>query len=377
MIQRSVEHYRVPVLDGLVERGADAYELTFLGPLRNGASTGGEKRPYFRDQPCVRKHRFGVFLSNYPGVLELVAAERPQVVVMSGSPRNLTSWRMPALCRRIGAIPMMWSKVHSFSGVPPVVLTPIKRRLHLKHDVAICYGKLSRDELVAEGFPADRVFVAQNTIDTRRIFSDAEAITERGRRIREEAGLAGRFVILCVGRMEPDKRHADLLDAWPRLRELAGNMALVFVGGGPMVEAVRERAQAVDRENIVVTGRVPEGDDYAWIATADLSIMPGAVGLAINQSLAFGTPTIIADEVGADTEILEHGVTGWRYPRGDLDALLDVTRSVIDGTADVKGVTGEARRLMHDEVTIENMVESIDAAIRCALDLLPARKEDS
>ena len=76
-------------------------------------------------------------------------------------------------------------------------------------------------------------------------------------------------------------------------------------------------------------GQLPSGEDYTWIAASDMTIQCGAIGLAINQSMAFGAATIIADERGPDSEIVEHGVTGWRYPRGDLSRLVDTVAEVL------------------------------------------------
>src|SRR5262245_33638788 len=159
-------------------------------------------------------------------------------------------------------------------------------------------------------------------------------IRARGDELRRAAGLEGRKILLCIGRMDPEKRHGDLLEAWPRLRTLDPDLRLVMVAGGPLLETVRARAAAVDPERIVVTGRVPEGDDYAWVSACDMGVYPGAVGLAINISLAFGKPTLIADERGSDAEIVRHGVTGWRFRRGDLDALIAAVQRVLENPAE-------------------------------------------
>ncbi len=244
----------------------------------------------------------------------------------------------------------------------------VKKRFFSRFDRAICYGKSSMRELVGLGYAPDRARVAQNTIDTGRIFTQGERIAERGRQLRTEQGLDGRKVIVSIGRMDPPKRHEDLLDAWPRLRSIDPSLSLVLVSGGQLLESIRQRAAQVDGENIHVLGRVPEGDDYAWLAAGDLAIYPGAVGLAINQSLAIGCPTIIADEHGADAEIIMHEQTGWRFARGDLDALSATVGRVLGDDSQRARVVGQARKMMKDKVTIENMVTCIDATIREAID---------
>lgn len=369
ILQPTVEHYRAPVFDAVRARGQGRYALRVLGPLEGGAGTGGVERDWFDHQPYVTRTFGGQPATWWPGVEGRVARGKPAALIVGTSPRCVSAWRLPSVCRRAGTVPICWSKIHSFSGLPTLITEGAKKALYRRYDRAIVYGEASRDELVALGFPTDRVHVAHNTIDTTRIFTDGERIAARGRALLAGAGLTGRRVIVCVGRMQADKRQGDLLGAWPMLKILDPELALVLVGGGPDLETRREQARALDPrgEDILVTGRVPEGDDYAWLSAASLAIFPGAVGLAINQSMAFGTPTIIADERGADGEIVAHGETGWRYPRGDIAALVDTVALVTRDAAGAEAVATRARRYMRDEITLDHMAEVLDQAITAAL----------
>jgi glycosyltransferase involved in cell wall biosynthesis len=376
--QPHVEHYRIPIFDGLVQRGrADgAYDLTVLGTLQNGKTAyGGEARPYFVHCPLTTD-RFLKKITYFcwPGAEQRIREGRPDVVVMGANPRNSTCWKLPGVIKAQGGAVVGWSKVHSYGGVPPWIMGRVKGRFYPRFDRMICYGDSSLKELLGLGYPPNQAVVAQNTIDTRRIFNESERIAARAKELRREAGLEDKKILLCVGRFDPDKRHQDLLDVWPRLRELDPSMVMVLVGGGQLLEEVRTKAAALDPSRIMLTGRVAEGDDYAWIAASDLTVYPGAVGLAINQSLALGRPTIIADERGADSEIVEHAITGWRYPRGNLDELFRAVRSVLADAESAQRVTTAARTLMRDKVTIDNMIGAIDRSIRLALEVRDARR---
>ncbi|MEM6654471.1 MAG: glycosyltransferase [Planctomycetota bacterium] len=370
-LQPQVEHYRIPIWDGLVERGAGRYSIEVYGPLNDGRAFGGEARPYLRGLDYREKSVLGKTMFYWPGLFKMLRASEPDVVISAVGLRYLDCWRLPRVCRSFGAVPIGWGKAHSVSELPPFLLSLAKKRMYQSFELLIAYGQLTRREFLEAGVREENTFVAQNTIDTRRIFCEGDAIRRRGEALREAAGLRGRCVLLCIARFNEDKRHRDLLAAWPRLRELDDGLRLVLVGGGPLLESIREQAATIDPERILVTGRVPEGDDYAWVSTASYNIQPGAVGLAINQSLAFGVPTIIADEVGSDTEIVEHRVTGWRYPRGDLDALVSLIEELHADEPHRKEVVGRAVQRMRDEVTIDNMVDRIDAAIRLALKRQP------
>lgn len=370
-LQPEVQHYSVPVWDGLTRLGgADgAYTLTVLGTLGDGGGAiGGGRRPYFVECPVEHRRRLGVLISRWPRLGAMLRRDPPDVLVMGANPRNLDCWRVPRWCRARGIPVVMWTKGHSHSGFAPLMRI-VKPRLYAPFDCAVGYGEASREELRACGFPAERILVANNTVDTRPIFTEPERFAARGAVLRHAAGLEGRRILVSVGRMDPEKRHRDLLDAWPRLRELAPDLSLVLVSGGPLLEGIRRRAAALDPARIVVTGRVPEGDDYAWISAGEVAVFPGAIGLAVNIALAFGKPTVIADEPGADAEIVRHGGTGWRFPRGDLDGLVAAVRHVLERPQEAAAVAARGRALMRDTVTIDHMVATIDRAIRTALAL--------
>jgi len=179
---------------------------------------------------------------------------------------------------------------------------------------------------------------------------------------------------LMISRLNSDKRPGDVLDAWPRLRELDPNLVLVIAGSGELADELKRRAAQLDSARIKFAGRLPAGEDYDWIAASDITIQCGAIGLAINQSMAFGRATVVADEPGPDSEIVEQGVTGWRYPRGDLSGLVDTVAEVLRNHSSRDRITSAARERMRTEITIENMVEQLDRCISDALRIAHQRR---
>lgn len=381
IVQPRIEHYRVPVWDRLREQLSDRFDVHAFGPLQDGQhqSYGGPSRDYFHQVECEPFKKLGQTLYRWPGLAEalksLPSEQRPAAIVVAANPRNATCWQIPKLGKQLGIGTVAWTKGHSFSGsLPNFVSDPLRRRFLKAYDQIICYGEATKTELTELGLEPRRMHVANNTIDTRRIFEEGDAMAKRGRELRQEYNLDNRRLLICIGRMDEDKRHRDLLEAWPQLAEFDPTLSMVLIGGGPLLEVIRSQAKEVDADRILVTGRVPEGDDYAWLAAAadqeaggGLAIYPGAVGLAINQSLAIGCPTLIADEYGADGEIVKHGETGWRYTRGDLSAMTQQVKAIVTHTVATQMVIDEAREMMRSKITIQNMVDHIQEAILAAI----------
>jgi glycosyltransferase involved in cell wall biosynthesis len=362
IFQPSVKHYRLPLWDLLVERSRGRYQISVFGPL-DIDHANIESRPYLQEMPLHRRLMLGREVAHWGGAARMIRRERPSIVVLTATVSFFGSWSLPRVAHRAGATVVGWSKVNSRAGHTTWLERQVKRTFFRRFDYFLCYGQNSRAELESLGYPAERIRVAQNTIDTRRIFGEAELLAARGEEIRREWGLAGKKLLLCIGRMIPQKRQADLISAWPDVQKVDPDLSLVFVGGGELLEGLRTAAEETDAERIIFTGPVPEGDDYAWIATADLVVLPGAVGLALNQAMALGRVIVMADEPGADAEILRDGETGWRYPRGDIQALSSTIRVALSNPAESQRRAQAARRYIAEHATIERMVDVIDATL--------------
>jgi phosphatidylinositol alpha-1,6-mannosyltransferase len=369
VVQRYLAHYRVPVFDRLDARLQElGYRLRVLFDPDRIEGPADTTRPYCDASiVCVETRPFGVVRWTQPGLAPRIRAERPVAVIVEGTPRITSNVWVPRECRRIGAASIMWTKGNREEGHSTGPLVDFFRATFAKRFSGIvCYGKASREELKRIGVPAERISIAQNTIDTSRIFEDRAELDRLALELRRREGLDGKELVLYVSTMYPKKRQLDLIEAWPAIRAARPDAVLVFVGGGKMLDEVKARAAAVDPERIKVVGRVPAGVDYHWIGACDVSVMCGGLGLAIQQTLAFGKPMVVADEPGVDGEVVEHGVTGWRYPRADVAALASTVISVLSDTASSRRIADAGRERVRTEVNIDRMVDGFIEALEKA-----------
>lgn len=372
--QDKVWHYRLPIWDRLIEKNKDAYTLKIFGRMDGDHAFGGGSRPYLNHRDLDERSFMGQTYQRCPDMIDLIQRERPDVLVMENNIRNLGYWKITKAAPSLGLGTVGWTKVQSFSNIPTPILQVMKKRFYLPFDALVVYGQTSFDELVALGYPPEKIRIANNTIDTNRIFEDADELIRQGMELKAENGLEGKRIMLNCATMYTKKRQTDLIEAWKTVREWDDDLHLVFVGGGSNLERVREAAHQTDPERIHVLGRVPEGEDYLWIGVSDINVFCGGLGLAINQCLAFGKPTIVADEPGPDSEIVRHNETGWRYERENIQALIDMIKHVMNDEAERTRICANARKLMREEVSIDNMVDKIDSAIRLALEASSQRR---
>jgi glycosyltransferase involved in cell wall biosynthesis len=215
--------------------------------------------------------------------------------------------------------PVIMATVHSSRVRPPgdveelAALTPMIDRLIVPS--ASIETKVRR-----EGRGAARFAVIPNGVDLSRFAIPAPPCTLRDDfKIPCDAFLAG-----VVARLEPEKGHRYLIDAWPLVVEQAPEAWLAVVGEGSLAEPLREQTAALPeraRRQIVFTGR---RDDIAAV-TADLSVavLPSlreAQGISILEAMARRRP-VVASAVGGIPEVITSGVDGLLVPPADPAAL--------------------------------------------------------
>jgi glycosyltransferase involved in cell wall biosynthesis len=167
-------------------------------------------------------------------------------------------------------------------------------------------------------------------------------------------------IVGVVGRLELEKGHPTLLEAWPHvLREVPGAY-LVIVGEGSRLDVLHEIAARIEiLHRVVFTGR--RDDIPAVTAALDVAVLPSyreAQGLTILEAMALSRP-VVASNVGGIPEMIAHEQTGLLVPPHDPPALAAaIVRLLRDHQlADTLGRNGHD--LIHDRFSIEVMVRAV------------------
>jgi len=374
IVHRRLAHYRLPLYRGLLEQNPDLRLSVYCGP-DGGVGTSGvaldEDDPGFVRR--VRTHSLGwngrgVIVQ--PGALWRLARRPPAVVVLEGR-ILLTTTLLLLLWRRLtGRKSILWLKGWPSEGGTSSLSRFIRRRYLALADGYIVYGEAGRDWLARYGVPPSTVTVVQNTVDVARLLETdvpdpATADDARVRCLLE----AGDDFVLNIGRLVRKKAVEDVLEAFALLRADPARrcLRLVVAGRGPRSGALEERARALGLgESVLFTGRVSERDAELLFRSARACAFPGAVGLALNEAMAAGRAVVCADEPGPDSELLVHEQSGLRYPKGDVAALADSLRLVLDDDVLAAELGRRARETIRRRATMSNMIEQYGRALRRA-----------
>jgi glycosyltransferase involved in cell wall biosynthesis len=255
--------------------------------------------------------------------------------------------------------PVIMATVHSSRVRPPedvaalAALTPAMDRL-------IVPSSSIEAKVRAEGRGAARFAVIPNGVDLSRFAAPAPPCgLRRELGLPEEAPLFG-----VVARLEPEKGHAVLLEAWPAVAAAVPDAWLVIVGEGSECSTLRARVAAMPRQaarRVVFTGR---RDDVAAL-TAELSVavLPSlreAQGISLLEAMARRVP-VVASAVGGIPEVVADGLSGLLVPPASPDALADALVRLAR-SAPLRRRLGEAGYgVVRDRFSIEAQVRRTEA----------------
>src|SRR4051794_29211219 len=137
--------------------------------------------------------------------------------------------------------PFVVSTVHS-SRVRSAADRALLRRLTPSMDRIIAVSRSIVAKLVAEGRTAAPVELVYNGVDLKRY-----EYTEACCTLPEEYGFPeGTPLVGVVARLEPEKGHTTLLDAWPRVLRDLPDAKLLIVGEGSQRLALEQQAEEMD-----------------------------------------------------------------------------------------------------------------------------------
>lgn len=178
-----------------------------------------------------------------------------------------------------------------------------------------------------------------------------------------------RPIVLFVGRLIYYKGVDVLVRAMARV-----DADLVVVGSGPLEGELRALARELGVEaRLTVLPPLSRRELAAHYRAADLFCLPSvarseAFGLVQLEAMAAGTPVVSTALPTGVPFVNQHGTSGLVVPPGDVDALADALRTLVEDE-DLRARLGaQARERVRAEFTRDGMVERTLAVYRESLE---------
>ena len=102
--------------------------------------------------------------------------------------------------------------------------------------------------------------------------------------------------------------------------EMASEPRLVIIGDGPERDFARSRLQKKFIRSAEFIGARHGAELKPYFTEADLFVLPGTGGLAVQEAMSYGLPVIVAQGDGTQDDLVRKE-NGWQIPPDDFEAL--------------------------------------------------------
>ena len=176
------------------------------------------------------------------------------------------------------------------------------------------------------------------------------------------------FVFACLGRLSHEKGVDVLLAAARELVVENPRTRLLIAGDGPEARVLaREAAEAGLADSVRFLGRITRPQQL--MAAADVVVLPsrseGLPNVAL-ESYEVGTP-VLATNVGAVSQIVLEGKTGWIVRPDNVAALSSALRRAVQSREDLRRYGLAGREWVADRFSIARRIAALGAVYTSVL----------
>ncbi len=354
ILQRVLTDYRVRFFDFLAGEFPSGVEIAAGDPRpEEQIITGVPQKCAFHAVRNIHVLKGGLYLCQQVGVIEWLESCQPDALIVEANPRYLATPQVVRWMHQRKRPVVGWGL-----GVPPggAIRANLRLAFLKQFDALLTYSRAGQSQYAAAGLLPESIFLAPNAAAFRPT-GDAPA-----HRVSFADGPAK---VLFVGRLQARKRVDLLLQACAEL-EPGIQPDLVIVGDGPEKAALQALAEEV-YPKAEFTGDLRGTDLDDCFREADLFVLPGTGGLALQQALSFALPAIAAEGDGTQMDLVRPE-NGWLVKPGDLQSLKSALRLALTNPMDLVIKGQESFRIVRDEVNMERMADAFEAAVRFAIE---------
>ncbi len=345
--QRVLPNYRAPFFDLLASACEGGMSL-FTGLPRPSEGITTAQTLQIADYHLGKNIHLldgSFYLCYQPGLRDWLKSWNPDALIVEANPRYLSTPAAVTWMQKRGRPVIGWGL-----GSPPISGFRKRRRVSFlsQFDALISYSQRGAREYAALGFPPEKIFVAHNSVSRA-----PNSVPD------PRPASVDRFNILFVGRLQVRKRIDSLLRA---CAQLEAKPRLVIVGEGPEREKLEMLAKDVYPSAEFIGAR-HGGELKPYFAEADLFVLPGTGGLAVQEAMSYGLPVVVAQGDGTQDDLVRRE-NGWQIPPGDFDALLSTMKDALSDVARLRKMGEESYRIVKEEINLEKMVEVFVQALK-------------
>ena len=340
--QRVLPSYRIPFFDLLASHCKNGMTL-FAGNARSEEMIAGSSTQLAVHVEAKNIHLLNgkFYLCYQKGFINWLEQSNPEALIVEANPRYLSTPSAVKWMHKRGRKVIGWGL-----GSP----SPLRRGAGVRarskfinqFDAMISYSQRGADEYAQLGFPREKIFVAHNSVSSRPNFS----LPTRPVTFDLQPS------ILFVGRLQARKKIDSLIRA---CAEIESKPRLIIVGDGPEKENLQSLAKEIYPTTEFI-GAKHGLELKPYFESADIFILPGTGGLAVQEAMSYGLPVIVAKGDGTQDDLVREK-NGWQIKPENYQDLVSAMKEALSDVKRLREMGKESFRVVSEEINIQKMVD--------------------
>lgn len=282
------------------------------------------------------------------GLAAQVAALHPAVVVTMCHCGTFSEWQLIQLKKQLKFKLVAWQCGYEYN--PGRFKRWALDKFIPNFDHHLAYHTNSKFYALQHGARPEQVTVMHNTINEAAIECMPKLLARRLIEQRHPE-LTGKKIILFVGAVLEEKRLETIFDALDRLSR--SDLHFVLVGDGPYLDVIKDKYG--HRRDLAITGRIVAGVG-SYFDAADVFVLPGTGGLAINEAMAHGIAVISGYADGSADDLVIDGENGYRLKKSGAEELAARLDQLFSDPELATKMGDAGREMIRGNLSFENFI---------------------
>lgn len=286
--------YRAPFFEELVARAADydiAVDVYYGSPPPEWGERGDSVTASYATHLPTRFLRLGSKSLALKSLKPFEKQSPYDLVVLEQAVRNVETFAL-LLGRHRNRL-AFWGHGRTYTERVGMPQEALKRWLTRRGQWFFSYTAGGAEAVKSAGFHKERITIVQNSIDTKRLQDEIKSTSESEKAsFKKRLNLKDKTAVF-MGGLDEAKRLPFLLKAAEICHEKDPDFRLIVLGDGSQRHIIEKAA----RENnwLLYLGRAFGAAKAVALASSDLMMMPGRVGLVAVDSFASALPIVTTD----------------------------------------------------------------------------------